>query len=272
MTRILSFRLTRHLDCHDVSIRPARVRSVRTAAATRGLIRIGIVFLLSCSVFLPCAVTASPALMCDAAARLAAAQLDLPPSILRSITRTETGRARGDKLEPWPWTVNMEGKGHWFETESAAKAFVEKELRRGARSFDVGCFQINYKWHGHAFRSIDQMFDPTENALYAATYLADLFAESGDWSKAAGAYHSRTPQNAEKYRARFDRIRQSLNEQPGPLAELANLRAPLPQRDKPNGFPFLHQSDAKRSNGSLVPLDRLSRGALISLGSTMNGS
>jgi soluble lytic murein transglycosylase-like protein len=64
---------------------------------------------------------------------------------------------------------------------------------RGARSYDVGCFQINYRWHGQHFASLDQMFDPDANAAYAARFLSELYAEFGDWSRAAGAYHSRTP-------------------------------------------------------------------------------
>jgi hypothetical protein len=212
--------------------------------------------------------------MCDAAAWSAAAELDIPASVLRSVTRTETGRARNGELEPWPWTVNMQGKGHWFETESAARAFVEAAFRRGARSFDVGCFQINYKWHGSAFRSIDQMFNPKANALYAARFLSDLYAETGDWSRAAGAYHSRTPQFAEKYRARFDRIRQGLSDRPDRFTELADLSSPTPEprRKGPNSFPLLQSDASGRSPGSLVPLTAASRGALIALGARTSGS
>lgn len=230
--------------------------------------------LLSLAGGLPSRGAASPAHICDAAAWSAAAELNIPASVLRSVTRTETGRARNGRLEPWPWTVNIEGKGHWFETEGAAKAFVEAAFRRGARSFDVGCFQINYKWHGTAFRSIDEMFDPTANALYAARFLNDLYAETGDWSRAAGAYHSRTPQFAEKYRARFDRIRQGLSDQPDTVTTLADLSSPTPElrRRAANSFPLLQPDAAGRSPGSLVPLTAASRGALIALGTRASGS
>ena len=87
----------------------------------------------------------------------------------------------------------MKGTGLWFETEDAARAYVYEHFKRGARSFDVGCFQINYKWHHEAFASIEQMFDPMANALYAARFLGALKAEKGSWVEAAGAYHSRNP-------------------------------------------------------------------------------
>ena len=66
-------------------------------------------------------------------------------------------------------------------------------MAAGRRSFDVGCFQINYHWHGHNFPSLEAMFDPDTGADYAARFLQSLYAERGNWSAAAGAYHSQTP-------------------------------------------------------------------------------
>jgi hypothetical protein len=151
---------------------------------------------------------AAPALgeVCLAAADAAADAHGVPRAVLRALTRTETGRARGGKLEPWPWTVNMEGAGRWFDTRAEAERFVAEERARGARSFDVGCFQVNHRWHGDAFESVSEMFDPRANADYAARFLAGLHAEAGDWGKAAGWYHSRTPEFFARYRTRFERI------------------------------------------------------------------
>ena len=56
--------------------------------------------------------------------------------------------------------------------------------------------QINYRWHGHAFPSLEAMFDPEWTATYAAQFLRTLYEERGDWSAAAGAYHSLTPELA----------------------------------------------------------------------------
>jgi hypothetical protein len=218
----------------------------------------------------PSLAAATTEMVCDTAARQVAQETNVPLSVLRSITRTETGRARGGQLQPWPWTVNMEGKGHWFETEDAARAYVFKEFRRGARSFDVGCFQINFKWHGENFRSIDQMFDPIENARYAARFLTRLHSETGDWSRAAGAFHSRTPKYAEKYRARFDNIRKSMADVPNPMPRMASIQSTPPLIRTRNSFPLLQQTQARRSIGSLVPLGRSAGRSLLGLGT--NGS
>ncbi|MBK0325732.1 transglycosylase SLT domain-containing protein [Rhodobacteraceae bacterium F11138] len=159
--------------------------------------------------------------LCDRAARAAAHAQNVPLDVLRAISRAETGRGSESGLHPWPWTVNMEGAGKWFNSEDEARAYVFKHFKRGARSFDVGCFQINYKWHGAAFRSIDDMFDPMMNADYAASFLRDLYEEFNDWSAAAGAYHSRTPTYARSYAARFDQIRGSMSD----VVQFANRRS-----------------------------------------------
>jgi hypothetical protein len=201
---------------------------------------------------------------CDAAAAQAARQTGVPISVLKAISLNETGRKRGGAFRPWPWTVNMEGKGVWFDTEEEARAYALQNHARGARSFDVGCFQINYKWHGENFASIEEMFQPLPNALYAAEFLKRLHAELGSWGKAAGAYHSRTPSFAEKYQARFERFRSALlAEDSAPLPAAADVPSPAPAamprvaaaQPRVNGFPLLQvRETASNRLGSLVPL------------------
>ena len=130
----------------------------------------------------------------------------MPQEVLHAISLTETGRPDGGRLRPWPWAINREGQGHWFKTRAEAFAFAQASLAAGRRSFDVGCFQINYHWHGHNFPSLEAMFDPEAGATYAARFLQSLYLERGSWLAAAGAYHSQTPARASVYRARFERI------------------------------------------------------------------
>jgi len=72
-----------------------------------------------------------------------------------------------------------------------------------AEQLDLGCFQINLRWHGRAFDTLDQMLDPARNARYAARFLAALHDETGDWTAAAAAYHSRTSDHARAYLERL---------------------------------------------------------------------
>lgn len=195
--------------------------------------------------------------ICESAARVASDQSGVPLDVLRAISLTETGRKAGGAFQPWPWTVNMEGVGKWFETLPEARDYVDRHFARGARSFDVGCFQINYRWHGKAFDSIDDMFDPVTNAKYAARFLRELYQETGDWSAAAGAYHSRTPKYANKYKARFNRIRANLTAPPTVVyaqAAPGDAIAQPASAPRVNSFPLLRRGPST-GFGSLVPLD-----------------
>ena len=99
--------------------------------------------------------TQDPALanICYRAIDRASTQMNVPADVKLAITLTETGRKMKGDYRPWPWTVNMEGKGFWFDTRAEALAYVKRRHAEGARSFDVGCFQINYKWHGYRTRT-----------------------------------------------------------------------------------------------------------------------
>lgn len=150
-----------------------------------------------------------PSKMCTNAAILAAHKYGIPPSVMLAITLTETGHLRHGELVPWPWAVNIGGKGYWFESRPEAERFVKAAFAKGRRNYDAGCFQINRRWHPEAYPEPTTTFDANSSADYAARFLVSLFETSGDWSRAAGAYHSLTPKFAARYRARFDRIRVS---------------------------------------------------------------
>jgi len=145
-----------------------------------------------------------PSELCERAIVDGARRGGVPVEVLRAVALNETGRKDAGKLRAWPWAINREGKGYWFKTYEEALGFARQSLAEGRTSFDVGCVQINYRWHGHAFPSLEAMFDPEWTATYAAQFLRTLFEERGDWSAAAGAYHSLTPELARTYAARFD--------------------------------------------------------------------
>jgi hypothetical protein len=186
--------------------------------------------------------------LCDAAALQAAEESGVPVSVLRAIALSESGRKLSGEMRPWPWTLNEGGKGSWFESRDAALDHLRAVLLTGARNVDVGCFQLNHRWHSESFATLDQMIDPLANARYAAGFLARLHDESGDWSIAAGAYHSRTPEHATKYRSRFDAILASLPD--AASFPTGTNRAPPGIRSNP--YPLL-QAGPQGAGGSLFP-------------------
>ena len=197
--------------------------------------------------------------ICLKAARTAAIKYGVPVSVLTAITLTETGRHRNNAFSPWPWATNVGGVGNWFANRVDAEKYIHTQYENGRKNFDVGCFQINYRRHGYKFGSPVALFDPAASAEYAAQMIKTLYEETGDWSKAAGAYHSRTPKFATRYRKRFDEIRNArmhLDANPYPDVGPTTVHASIP-RIKENKFPLLKRGTSV-SAGSLFnrPLEQ----------------
>lgn len=186
--------------------------------------------------------------LCDQVARQAARDHNIPSNVMLAVTRVETGRLRDGVVQPWPWTTNVGGDGHWFDTADALRQFLFRQVKAGVTNFDVGCFQINHHWHGRAFASLDDMIDPVKNADYAARFLRDLYAEKGDWTAAVGAYHSRTPEHAGRYTQKYHQIHAALPKA-GPA--MAPRTGAEPRQ---NGYSLLTGAGDRVAIGSLVPL------------------
>lgn len=181
---------------------------------------------------------------CEDAARLASERSGVPLDILRAITVTETMH----NGSAWPWTVHSSGKGHWFGSRAEAEAFASELESRGAMA-DLGCFQINSRWHAAHFHSFDAMLDPIENALYAAEYLAGLRAAKGDWRAAIAAYHSAQPDRGAAYLDRVMRALTALGGTGSADAPQALERIPTMRRNK---FPLFLAGDPV-GLGSVMP-------------------
>ncbi|MEY4984812.1 MAG: hypothetical protein RIR62_3078 [Pseudomonadota bacterium] len=206
---------------------------------------------------LPRAALADGAL-CDRAAERAAADRGIPLALMQAITRAETGRDG----QPWPWTLNINGQGLWFATKGEAALAARTALEAGAAQVDLGCFQLNWQWHGAAFADPAEMLDPDRNAAHAARFLSDLSQEFGDWRSAAAAYHSRTPARGEAYVARLEEAHAAMAG--GPDLDRPAPPPPAPPRDdavpRANGYPLLVGGQA--AGGSLVPVPS-GRGPII---------
>ena len=151
---------------------------------------------LACSARpMPAASIPAPSALCRAAILQAERVTHVPDRLLDAIGMVESGRRDpvSGAVYAWPWTINAEGVGHFYESKAEAVAAAEAFQARGIRSMDVGCTQVNILYHADAFTSLDQAFDPVANAAYAARFLQQLFAQTNAWPLAAAAYHSFTP-------------------------------------------------------------------------------
>lgn len=125
----------------------------------------------------------------------------IPETLLPAIARVESGRldpAMG-RVRPWPWAINVEGLGVFFETKAEAIAAVQAYQSKGVRSIDIGCMQVNLFYHPTAFPTLDDAFDPHTNAAYAVRFLTSLFAMTKNWGLATAMYHSQAQAEGEEY-------------------------------------------------------------------------
>lgn len=130
---------------------------------------------------------------------------NIPTHWLAAIASAESGRyhKRLGMLLPWPWTLNVNGKGYYFDNKREALQKIREYQAMGIEKIDVGCMQVNLHYHGHAFSSISEALEPRYNVAYAARFLRNNFDELRSWKSATAAYHSRTPWRGKKY---FERV------------------------------------------------------------------
>lgn len=132
---------------------------------------------------------------CEQAGRDAERQFSLPVGLLGAIGRVESGRwdPTLGRVVPSPWAIDVAGQPYLSNNKAAAVQQIHALQNSGVSNIDVGCFQINLRSHPAAFSDLDQAFDPTANAQYAARFLASLHDRLGTWQDAVAAYHSATP-------------------------------------------------------------------------------
>ena len=150
----------------------------------------------------------NPADLCIGAVAKQEAAHGIPRHLLRAISIAESGRwLRSRKATlAWPWTVTSGGKGTYYKSKSAAIRAVRKLQRRGVRNIDIGCMQVNLRYHPKAFKSLGQAFDPQTNAAYAASFLRKLRDDKRSWSQAVKRYHSATRSLNRPYYAKVYKI------------------------------------------------------------------
>lgn len=185
---------------------------------------------------------------CDSAALHSAEAYGVPPQIMLAITRVESGNPKGDALQPWPWTVNLQGEGHWFDSAQEARDFAQSAIETGVTNLDIGCFQLNWRWHGDKFSSIDEMFDPETNADHAARFLVENRDRTGNWVDAVAAYHSASPDLAEAYIEKIEGVLQGFAD----AGQLPDQTSDEPIRVAVNNYPLL-MPGSSGGLASLVP-------------------
>ena len=130
-----------------------------------------------------------------------------------AIALAESGRAVAQRgsIRPWPWTLNVHGEGRYYASRSAATKALYEAIAAGRVSVDIGPMQVNWRYHGAAFPSLDAALDPYRNLSVAAAILARCYRQRREWWAAVGCYHApNNPSRAARYRARVKKHWQAL--------------------------------------------------------------
>lgn len=122
----------------------------------------------------------------------------VPARILYAVALAESGRVKNKRFDAWPWTLNISGKGQYFETRADQYTALMAAIRDG-KSVDIGSMQLNWKWQFHRLHSAWQATDPTYNVITGCNILKSHFSDPSsmhrhhrfkDWRAAVERYHS----------------------------------------------------------------------------------
>ena len=124
---------------------------------------------------------------CAALINAAEVRYNIPTGLLMAIALTESGGQNG----PDPHAMNIAGMTYIAPNVERMAAVIQRGYNTGQTSIDVGCMQINLKYHAHNFSSPYELLNSRVNVDYGARYLAELANETKSWRDAVMTYHNR---------------------------------------------------------------------------------
>ncbi len=124
--------------------------------------------------------------VCEREMAYAARKHEMPLGVLYAVGLTETGR-RGSLQ---PFTLNIDGRSFFGTNLVETMREFERSRNVGAKFIDIGCMQINHRFHSRNFSSLEAMFDPHQNVEYAARFLKNLRQREGSWTLAVARYNA----------------------------------------------------------------------------------
>ena len=172
------------------------------------------------------------ALRCEYLAKDAEKKYGLPENILLSISRVESGYRKVDGvIRSWPWTLNAGGHSAYFQTKEDALRSLEDRIKKGVTNIDIGCMQLNFRWHKEFFNNLSDMINPIKNIDYAARFLNKLHQRHRSWEKAVKYYHSSKSKFNVKYYRKVKAVWKKENNESSLAPKLvAAVVAPKPKK------------------------------------------
>jgi len=105
--------------------------------------------------------------------RQVALEHGLSADVLYATALTASGRPlHGQRLRPWPWTLTVAGRRHYYSTRAAAHRALVAYVTRGQRRVAVGLTGLPWYRYRVAFPNPWTALDPYTNLRIAARQLA----------------------------------------------------------------------------------------------------
>lgn len=124
---------------------------------------------------------------CQSLISTAEQRYNIPTGLLMAIALTESGDKTGG---PNPHAMNIAGMTYIAPNIENMAGVIQRGYNTGQTSIDVGCMQVNLKYHAHNFRSPYELLNSRVNVDYGARYLASLANDTKSWRDAVMTYHN----------------------------------------------------------------------------------
>lgn len=121
------------------------------------------------------------------------------PKVLAGIAMNESAYAG----RPWPWTLDVAGRGYFFKTREGAYRAITYLLSQDRCDFDVGIMQVNWCFHHQRFSSPWDALKPSTNIHAAEAILNENYSKTHSVAQAVAYYHSANPEPGREYLSRF---------------------------------------------------------------------
>lgn len=133
-----------------------------------------------------------------------AKEFGLEPELLYAVALAESANhTQAGRIGPSCLAIRG-GKPHYPETIEQARAILDQELSERS-NVDIGCMQINWKWHGHRVNHAYDLLDTETNIGLAASILHEsIHSTPGDQVLGIGRYHHWDTSSPDGYDRAYD--------------------------------------------------------------------
>lgn len=121
----------------------------------------------------------------------------LDPLLLYSISLIASSKTVNGGVMPWPYTLTINGKRIYYESEGEAKKVLRETLSGGEKNIAVGLMQVNLAYYRYG--RPEMLLDPFFNIAEGARLLKDAIASTENYHEGIGRYFTWSDIESEKW-------------------------------------------------------------------------